>query len=145
MHTLLKPGEKGYLLTNIGRLIYTTFEQKAAAKGYTRSHWNVLAYLEETPGMTQVRLANLMEVEPITLSRYLDRMEANGWLERRNDPQDRRVKRLFLTEKAMPELEAIKKLRDEVVVTAVAAVPDEHKALFVSILEGIKKNLMDQQ
>jgi MarR family transcriptional regulator for hemolysin len=101
--------------------------------------------LEETPGMTQVRLANLMEVEPITLSRYLDRMEANGWLERRNDPQDRRVKRLFLTEKAMPELEAIKKLRDEVVVTAVAAVPDEHKALFVSILEGIKKNLMDQQ
>ncbi|MBI1309121.1 MAG: MarR family transcriptional regulator [Proteobacteria bacterium] len=144
MHTLLEPGEKGFLLTDIGRLIYKVFERKACLLGYTRPQWHILAYLSQTPGLTQVALAQLMEIEPITLSRHLDRMEGEGLLERRGDPNDRRVKRLFLTSNAAPQLTQIQAVRDEVLALMFHGVPATSESAFKNTLESIRKNLVDQ-
>src|SRR5690349_3740419 len=78
------------------------FDRRATGLGVTRAQWKVLFKLNRAPGLRQVALADMLEVEPITLSRIVDRLEENGLVERVRDPADRRAWRLQLTEAAQP-------------------------------------------
>ena len=89
----------------------------------TRAQWVVLSWLEIKPGITQVELADLVEVEPITVARLIDRLEGCGLVERRADPKDRRVRRLVLTEKALPLLDEIQDYRAELLELISADLP----------------------
>ena len=143
MHTLFEPGERGFLITDIGRLIHKAFEQRAVARGYSKFRWQILAYLSLNPGTMQVALANHMEVEPITLSRYLDRLEADGVLERRNDIKDRRVKRLYMTAKAQEQLRELQAIRDEIVTALYLQVCAEESERLKEVLSGVRCNLLE--
>jgi MarR family transcriptional regulator, transcriptional regulator for hemolysin len=107
-----------YLLNDVARLIKTRADQRARTHGMTRAQWVILSRLERQPGQTQNELAAIVEVEPITIARLVDRLEQAGYVERRADPRDRRVWRLHLTPAAEPILRELKKhkteLRDEV-------------------------------
>ena len=107
-----------YLLNDVARLIKTRADQRARTHGMTRAQWVILSRLERQPGQTQNELAAIVEVEPITIARLIDRLEQAGYVERRADPTDRRVWRLHLTPAAAPILRELKKhkaeLRDEV-------------------------------
>jgi len=95
------------LLSNIitlARLIRTEADRRARAHGMTRAQWGILIRLEEQPGLLQKELAELLEVEPITVARLIDRLEARGMVERRADPGDRRCWRLHLTDESRPLL-----------------------------------------
>ena len=95
------------LLTNIvilARLIRTEADRRARAHGMTRAQWTLLIRLESHPGLLQKELAEILEVEPITVARLVDRLAARGMVERRADPGDRRCWRLHLTEAARPLL-----------------------------------------
>ncbi len=95
------------LLTDIvtlARLIRTEADRRARAHGMTRAQWTILVRLENQPGILQKELAEILEVEPITVARLIDRLEARGMVERRADPGDRRCWRLHLTEAARPLL-----------------------------------------
>ena len=81
----------GFLLKDVSRLYVRRFEQRAAALGLTLPQCRALVYLAMHEGISQVRLAELTDIEPMTLVRILDRMEADGWLERRLDSADRRA------------------------------------------------------
>jgi DNA-binding MarR family transcriptional regulator len=91
-----------YLLSDTGRMIRKAFDERARAIGITRPQWRVLARLNREPGIKQAPLADYLEVEPISLSRMIDRMQESGLVERRPDPQDRRAWCLHLTDAAMP-------------------------------------------
>ncbi len=84
------------VLHDVARLIRTRFDQKARAYGMTRAQWIILLRLDRQPGMSQNELASICEVEPITVGRLIDRLEARGLVERRPDPSDRRIRRLHL-------------------------------------------------
>lgn len=107
-----------YLLHDVARLIRTRADQRARTHGATRAQWVILSRLERQPGQTQNDLAEIIEVEPITVARLIDRLEARGLVERRADPKDRRVWRLHLTPAAAPVLRDIhrykRELRDEI-------------------------------
>lgn len=92
----------GFLLHDTARLMRRDFERRSRSSGLTRAQWAVLAYLARSEGTSQAALADTLEIEPITLVRLLDRLESAGWVERRPDPTDRRVRRLYLTETARP-------------------------------------------
>ncbi len=95
------------LLTDIvtlARLIRTEADKRARAHGMTRAQWTILVRLQSQPGLLQKELAEILEVEPITVARLIDRLEARGMVERRADPGDRRCWRLHLTEEARPLL-----------------------------------------
>ena len=95
------------LLTDIvtlARLIRTEADRRARTHGMTRAQWTILTKLERQPGILQKELAEILEVEPITVARLIDRLEARGMVERRADPGDRRCWRLHLTEAAQPLL-----------------------------------------
>src|SRR5262245_20749709 len=94
----------GFLIKDISRLFTKLFESEAEHLGITLAEARVLIYLSRNPGITQVQLAELSAVEPMTLVRILDRMEADKWIERRPHPTDRRARQLLLKERAQSPL-----------------------------------------
>src|SRR5260221_11485482 len=95
----------GFLLYDAARLYRRDFERRAKQLGLTRAQWSVLAHLARNEGTNQAAAADVLEIEPITLVRLLDRLEASGWVESRADPNDRRARLLYLTDKAPPILD----------------------------------------
>ena len=101
------------LLHDVARIMRTKFDQRARSRGMTRAQWHVLARVDRQPGLSQRELAAICEVEPITVARLVDRLEAAGLIERRRDPSDRRVWRLHNLPAAREVLEEINAYRDE--------------------------------
>ena len=91
-------------IVNLARLIRTEADKRARAHGMTRAQWAILIRLEAQPGLLQKELAELLEVEPITVARLIDRLESRAMVERRPDPTDRRCWRLHLTDASRPLL-----------------------------------------
>ncbi|HET7708157.1 MAG TPA: MarR family transcriptional regulator [Sphingomicrobium sp.] len=121
------------------------FDRRAVALGVTRAQWKVLFRLSRTPGLRQVELADLLDVEPITLSRIIDRLQEGGLVERVADPADRRAWRLQVTDKAQPLIAKLRKLAEVLVDEAFAGInPDEIAAMRIN-LQKIRDNLVAAQ
>ena len=99
--------EFAFLINDVARLLRTLADQRARQFGMTRAQWAVLARLEHAEGLKQTELAEMLDLQPITLTRLVDRLCANGLIERRADPSDRRVKRLYLTAQARPLMDRL--------------------------------------
>jgi DNA-binding MarR family transcriptional regulator len=93
-----------FLLHDVARLLRVDADKRARAHDMTRAQWGILIWLERQPGISQKELSELLEVEPITVARLIDRLEARGMVERRPDPRDRRIWRLHLQPAALPVL-----------------------------------------
>jgi DNA-binding MarR family transcriptional regulator len=117
MHDLkwVKANGLGFLIADTARLLRKRFDQRAREVGLTRAQWQVLAHLAMNEGINQAGLADILEIEPITLSRQLDRMEEAGLVVRRSDPNDKRARILALTEQANGLLETIRGIGRSVV------------------------------
>src|ERR1700757_647596 len=100
------------LLHDVARLLRTRFNQRARSRGMTRAQWVILARVNANPGFSQNEMASILEVEPISVGRLIDRLEARGLVERRADPMDRRVRRLHLLAAAGPILQEIARHRE---------------------------------
>jgi DNA-binding MarR family transcriptional regulator len=101
-------------IVNVARLIRTEADKRARAHGMTRAQWSILLRLQEQPGLLQKELAELLEVEPITVARLIDRLEGRAMVERRPDPNDRRCWRLHLTDASRPLLGEVNEQLDDV-------------------------------
>src|SRR5271154_975772 len=136
----------GFMVHDVARLMRKRFEQVARANrlGLTRSQAAVLARLALQEGINQVTLAQLLELEPITLVRLLDRLQAAGLIERRADPQDRRARVLYLTERARPLLERVQVLAGEVREEAMAGLSQAERDILPRLLAAMKMNLLDR-
>jgi DNA-binding MarR family transcriptional regulator len=132
----------GFLLRDVTRLYTQRFEHHAAALGLTLAQCKALIRLEACEGVSQVRLAELTDLEPMALVRILDRMESEGWLERRSDPRDRRVRCLYLTNKAKPLLDDIRGLMDITWGEAFADIPKQKSELVMELLDTVHSNLL---
>jgi MarR family transcriptional regulator for hemolysin len=133
----------GFLIHDVARLMRWNFDRQSADTGLTRAQWSVLAYLRRSDGVQQKTLAALMDIKPISLARHIDRLEAEGWVERRDDPEDRRAKRVFLLPKAAPMLIALSKLGKKVRGKALNGISKEDEARICDILMRIRDNLSD--
>ncbi len=102
-----------FLLHDVARLMRVDADKRARAHGMTRAQWGILIWLERQPGLSQKELSEILEVEPITVARLIDRLEHRGMVERRPDPKDRRIWRLHLRPAAYPVLREIDRQREE--------------------------------
>jgi MarR family transcriptional regulator, transcriptional regulator for hemolysin len=132
----------GFLLKDVSRLYVQRFEQHAASLGLTLAQCKALPQLADNEGVSQVRLAELTDLEPMTLLRILDRMESEGWLERRSDPRDRRVRCLYLTARAKPLLDDVGRLIDLTRREALAGLPKREGDLLLGLLDTVRSNLI---
>ena len=103
------------LLSDVARMLRTEADRRARSYSMTRAQWILLSRLESQPGLSQKALAEILEVEPITIARLVDRLEARGLVERRPDPADRRIWRLHLLPEAEPVLADLAHERDALV------------------------------
>ena len=112
--------EIAFMIMEVARLLKTYADQRARQYGMTRAQWAVLFRLDRSEGLKQSELAELLDLQPITLTRLLDRLSDNGLIERRADPNDRRANRLFLTPAARPLLERLTVLGEDMMGTVLA-------------------------
>lgn len=131
----------GYLISDTSRMMRKAFDERARQIGVTRPQWRLLAQLNRQPGSKQAPLAELLEVEPITLSRMVDRLQEAGLVERRPDPLDRRAWSLFLTDKARPLIDNIKSIADDLHDDALAGIPEAQIEQFRETLDLMRANL----
>jgi DNA-binding MarR family transcriptional regulator len=117
------------------------FDRRAAALGVTRAQWKVLFRLTRMPGLRQVELADMLDVEPITLSRIVDRLEEAGHVERVADPADRRAWRLQVTEKAKPLVAKLRALGSELVEEAFAGIERGEIDRAREVLAQVRENV----
>jgi MarR family transcriptional regulator for hemolysin len=101
-------------LVESSRLLRNFIDHRAKSRGTTRAQWIVLFRLRQQEGLSQVDLADVLELQPISLVRLLDRLVEHGLLERRHDPKDRRANRLFLTAKGKQLVDDLDSLRDAI-------------------------------
>jgi MarR family transcriptional regulator, transcriptional regulator for hemolysin len=133
--------EFAFTINDVARMLRTYADYKAGQFGMTRAQWVVLARLDRFEGLKQSELAEMLDLQPITLTRLLDRLCDAGMIERRSDPNDRRAKRLFLTPAARPLLERLADLGEEMMTTALAGVDRETVERMVGQLAIVKENL----
>lgn len=121
------------------------FDRRAAALGVTRAQWKVLFRLTRAPGLRQVELADLLDIEPITLSRIVDRLEEAGHVERVADPSDRRAWRLQVTEKAKPLVAKLRSLAGDLVEEAFEGIDRSEIECARGVLAQVRENVAAAQ
>ncbi len=131
----------GFLLKDVTRRYTRRFEERAQTLSLTLPQCRVLINLQSHEGVSQKRLAELTEVDPMTLVRILDRMEADGWVQRRFDPADRRAHTLWLTPESKPVLDHISRLIGETRAEALQGLSNEERTVLVELLVRVHGNL----
>ncbi len=133
--------EFAFAINDVARLLRTCADHRAGEFGMSRAQWAVMARLEHAEGLKQSELAEMLDIQPITLTRLVDRLCDSGLIERRADPDDRRAKRLFLTPAAKPVMERLNALGEELMGAAVAGLTAADVELMKTKLGIIKDNL----
>jgi DNA-binding MarR family transcriptional regulator len=131
----------GFLLKDTSRRYTRRFEERAQALSLTLPQCRALLHLENNEGVSQKRLSELTELDPMTLVRILDRMEADGWVQRRFDPTDRRAHTLWLTPRAKPVLEHIAHLIAEIRAETLHGLSNEERSKLIELLSRVHANL----
>ncbi len=131
----------GFLLGDAGRLLRRSFDERARAMGVTRPQWRVLALLKRFDGSTQVTIADMLEVEPITLGRMIDRLQDAELVERRADPKDRRAWRLHLTAKGRAKIKELEPTASAMFADALQGINEEKQTELEDMLNIIRSNL----
>jgi MarR family transcriptional regulator, transcriptional regulator for hemolysin len=128
-------------LIETSRLLRNYIDQRAKSRGTTRAQWIVLFRLRQQEGLSQVDLADVLELQPISLVRLLDRLVEQGLLERRHDPRDRRANRLFLTVTGRQLVDDLDGLRDVIAADVLRDIPTEALETSLDVLRDIKERV----
>ncbi|MFM7119992.1 MAG: MarR family winged helix-turn-helix transcriptional regulator [Gammaproteobacteria bacterium] len=135
----------GFLFGDITRLLRERFNTTAASAGLTLAQGRALAYLSRHEGISQVALARLLEVTPITLLRQVDRLSDAGLVERRANPVDRRAQKLYPTEAARSLLQQLAIIGGSITETALAGLTPDERVRLYALLERVKVNLAEAE
>jgi DNA-binding MarR family transcriptional regulator len=141
----VKPDDEhyiGYTITDVGRLLRTVFERRVRAVGLTRAQWLVIARVHRRPGLSQSEVADLLEIEKAPAGRLIDRMQAKGWVERRDDRSDRRINRLHLTSEGERLHAAIWPIAEATVDAALNDLSAKERRLLTGLMTRVKAKLL---
>lgn len=117
------------------------FDRRAVGLGVTRAQWKVLFRLDRRPGLRQIELADMLDIEPITLSRIVDRLEESELVERRADPSDRRAWRLHVTARAQPLIAKLRAIADDMIADAFAGIDPQDIEVTRRVLSRARENV----
>lgn len=133
----------GFLIHDVSRLRRHAFDAYMKPQGITRAQWWVLAHLSRNDGLTQIRLAELLDVGKASLGTVIERLEANGWVERRADSQDRRAKRVHIAPKSRKLIEQMTELEGDFNEDILADLSDDELAQLIRVLQKVRVRLTD--
>lgn len=131
----------GSLIGELSRLFARNFNARVRTHGLTQTQWQALAMLSRREGLRQAELAELLNVQPISLARLIDRMENAGWVERRPDPNDRRAIQLYLRPKVDPIIDEMFAVSMATRAAALSGFTDAEQELLLELLPRMMNNL----
>lgn len=131
----------GYLISDVARLMRTVFDRRMRELGLTRSQWLALTRLHRRPGLSQSEIADLLEIEKASAGRLIDRLEENGWVERRADPNDRRINRVHLSERAEKVHASIWPIAETTVDDALSDLSEAERRRLTDMMSRVKNTL----
>lgn len=131
----------GFVLGDVSRLMRRRFDARAREIGLTRAQWRVMGQLRRREGINQAALAEILEIEPMTLGRHIDRLVEKNFVERRPDPKDRRAWRLFLKPEAQPVLDKLRTISTVNRKEVLQGIPVQEAEALIDTLLRIKGNL----
>jgi MarR family transcriptional regulator, transcriptional regulator for hemolysin len=131
----------GFMLHDTARLMRRRFDRLTSETGLTRAQFQLLAKVSRFEGINQAGLAELLEMEPITVGRTIDRLVAAGFVERRADPKDRRAFRIFMTDAAKPALDMMQTVAVGIYAEALEGFDEQESSLLMSLLARVHGNL----
>ena len=131
----------GLLIHDVGRLLRVLYDRQMASIGLTRSQWLLLTYLYFKDGINQTELASLMDMEKAPLSRLLDRMEIKGWIIRKNETKDRRIKNIYLSESVKPFVSSLREKAAKYRKDSLSILSDKELSKLKDLLQVLKKDL----
>lgn len=134
----------GFLLNDTARLYRRAFNARTREEGFTALQWRLMMYIKREPGIRQGPVAELIEVEPITLSRMVDRLQDARLVERRPDPSDRRAWLLYLTPQAEQMMTGVRHVIDELAVTAMDGLTPQEQAELTRLVSKVRANLSNR-
>lgn len=143
-HRISGPADEGYIgymLSDVARLIRTVFDRRVRNMGLTRAQWLVLTRLYRRPGSSQTELAEMLEVDRASAGRMIDRMQRNGWVERRPDGADRRINRLHLTAEARRVHVEMWRVAESTVDDALASLTPQERVQYTELTAKVKGRL----
>ena len=133
----------GWLVADVARMMRTVFDRRVRETGLTRPQWLALVRLKRRPGCSQSELADMMEIEKAPLGRIVDRLTEKGWIERRPDQVDRRVNRIYLTDRGERVFAAISPISVATVEDALSDLPAADRDQLSRLLFVVKSTLSD--
>jgi len=133
--------EFAFTIMDVARMIKTYADQRGRQFGISRAQWAVLVRIDRSEGLKQSELAEILDLQPISLTRLLDRLADNKLIERRADPNDRRANRLFLTPAARPLLEQLADLGEDMMATVLDGLDAKTIERTLRDLERVRENL----
>lgn len=133
----------GWLVADVARMMRTVFDRRVRETGLTRPQWLALVRLKRRPGCSQSELADMMEIEKAPLGRIVDRLTEKGWIERRPDAQDRRINRIYLTDRGERVFAAISPISVATVEDALSDLPAADRDQLSRLLFVVKSTLAD--
>ncbi len=131
----------GFLLGDASRMLRRIFNERLTHLGLTQAQWRALVHLSRNEGLNQVSLADLLDVQPITVARLIDKLAAADLVERRPDPNDRRAQRLFLTAKATNVVARIWEVADETYAVVLKGISNEEREVLINLLSRLQTNI----
>lgn len=132
----------GFLMHDATRLMNRYYDRRVRAHGITRTQWTLLTYLSRYEGVSQTRLAEYMDLAPMTLTRQIDKLEQDGLLDRRQDPQDRRTNLIYLTEKSQPLMNHMHDIAVEAKEAALKNFSEKERELLRDFLARVRENMV---
>jgi DNA-binding MarR family transcriptional regulator len=135
----------GFLTNDVARLLRQNFNRRAQDLGLSQAQWRTLARLSLQEGVNQATLAESLEIQPITLTRLIDRLQSAGLVERRPDPADRRAVRLYLTAQAQPLIQRMQALAAETREEAMKGLSAEARRTLTDGLRHMKQRLLEAE
>lgn len=131
----------GFVMQDVARLMRREMNRRIKSLGLTYPQCAVMGRIVAEPGMSQAKLSDILEMQPISIARLIDRMAAAGWVERRPDPKDRRAVRLYHTVKAEPILDKVWVLAAQMRADAAKGLSEKEKEMLLDILNRMRANL----
>lgn len=131
----------GIEIYETSRTMRRHFDRRVRDMGFTQAQWRALLRLDGNPGISQAGLADLLDMQPISLTRILDRMASAGLVERKPDPADRRAVKLYLTEAARPILKVLHEISDEVRLAAIKGLSDAEQERVIAAMRHMRANI----
>lgn len=135
----------GFVLNDVARLMRRNLNRRVQELALTQAQWQALAHISRNEGMTQSQLADILEVQPISVGRLIDRMEDAGWVRRSPDPSDRRAINLYLTEKVKPVLTRMQKHGAAVRAQALTGISEKEQEIMLRALFVMRQNLIGEE